>query len=624
LKIEEFKENQIYSFQKQIDFSKKESQRGEFEGILVKYNNNKLAHKIFKFAEHSLKINDGKTLFILWQHGDNLVPVGTMVGQSDSEGFKVKAKLDLSLRPNGDANNPAAWSLYSLMKDMGAKFDLSVGGYITVREIVEKDNGKYVNIKEFDAYEGSIVMRGAVEGSKITNVFGEDKLKEIIENHLKPTLDKIDKKINNNNGGNKEMGEKEILQFMKEQFANLQTELLKATTEKEALHFKENLEKLEEKFNELSANTENKEAFASINEKLEQFNEIILGLKQNYQQAKPQEYNAFKEVADLFLEAKEQNKALKLQDGTNFTFAATVDGQTSTIKPAYVNKIIERIQDSNPILKEVSFMPISDGSLTRSREELGLPTVGIVNSDEVRYETTTVDADDFEVKIYQWYVLPVIQNLLAGTNYVGFVSFALKRSEYAMSLHIANKLLNGTGVKEPLGILNDPAITKTKSFDIRAAGDEKDDKLFAKKLKSMFNDLRVMTANNAKWYMVPGTWEYITNLQDAEGRFYFQDIMNAAAMKIRGQEVVLIESEAKYCGLYDLSSPDAFTDKPIVVFGDVANGIEGIVNNKLSISLKDQLTTKGYTKYYMEKGAGMGVKLPENFTIGKASKDAEE
>lgn len=378
LKFEEIKEamkQENLSFNQKIDFAE-ETAKGEFEGILVKYENAKLAHGCYRFAKESMKVNDDKQLFILYQHMGSLVPVGTMTGVSDNEGFKVKAKLDLTLLENGNPVNAAAHALYSLMKNQGAKFDLSVGGKINVREYVEKNNERFINIKEFEAHEGSIVMVGAVEGSKITKVFSDDT------------------KNKKTSGGNVEM-EKELLELITGKFAALESKMLNADNEKQIVEFKAEFEKFKAEFSALS--TELKSEFST---RMEEINDIAKKLESNYT-ATPEEIGAAAEIMVMFNAAEKTGASLScyipgqeinvkesfanVQDYEKF--AATTAGLPSAIKPTYITKILERIQDSNPFLRRISFMPITDNSLQIPREVLGLPTCLWVGETDTRSET---------------------------------------------------------------------------------------------------------------------------------------------------------------------------------------------------------------------------------------------
>jgi len=605
LTIEQFKkqENKRVDFKEEIKFAES-GEKGSFEGILVKYENKKLAHGIFRFAKDSLKKNNRKKLFILYQHMGSQVPVGTMEGKSDSEGFKVVAQLDLSLLENGNPINPAAHALYSLMKDMGAKFDLSVGGYITRKEVVtEDDSQRYVLIKEFDAYEGSIVMRGAVEGSKVTNVFSEEENNNMEEKRMDLTLEQIQAAF-----------AAETKKFKKEMFT--------ANTEEEINGLKEKFEEMSTKFNDLPESMSK----AELEDKFSEINEVMKTLGKNYSQENAKEFTEIEEMYSVFSQVQTKGKEvyltadgeIKLSEEIKANFAASTGSVPDAIKPTYVMKILERLQAANPLLAEVDFLSITDNSLKISREELGLPTTGIVGETDARVETTTVTLDNVTVELYQWYVLPVVSNKLLATNYVGYLPFLLKRAEYAMALNMANKLLNGSGTNEPLGILNNTDITNIVTLDIKTGGADLDDGEFAKKIKDIYYSVRSEIAEKSKWSMRRATWNYITNLQNADKTFYIGDLQRTGERTLMNRPVILVEDDNS--GLIDIDPANGSStvdDTPIMLFGDIREGVQGIVNNKMTISLEDKVTSKGFTKYWMEKGAGMEVKLPENFVIVK-------
>ena len=579
-----------YNFSCDAEFSDK-NKDGTFTGILVKYNNERLAHGIFKFAEDSLKCNDGKQLFMLYQHDDSMVPVGTMHGTSDAEGFKIIGEFDLSKDDKGDFINQEAAKIYSLMKNKGCKFQLSVGGYITRREEISENNESYYLIKEFDAYEGSIVMRAAVDGSQVDEVF-------------------------KNNDDKEEIMDKEAMKaLLLEMFGELKKDMLTANTKEEITALKDKFTEFENKFAESDSATK-KEFEAKFNE----INEVLKTLKGNFKKENPAEFGVMEELYSIFTEvantgAKADFKdgdVLRLSDVTkkSLKFSATTTGVPDAIKPTYVQKILERLQKANPILKYVNFMSITDNSLKISREELGLPTVGIVGETDARTETTTVTLDNVTIELFQWYMMPVVSNKLLATNYVGYLPFLIKRAEYALALYMANKLLNGAGTTEPLGILQNTAVTNIKQFDLTAStGAHLTDSAFAKQIKAIYYGLRSEIAENSVWFMRRETWGYISSLQNEDKDFYITDLNTGNMRTLMTLPVEIVEDDDS--GLYPIGT--ATNGQYVMLLGDVSGGVQGIQNNAMTISIEDKITSKGFTKYYMEKGVGMAVILPENF-----------
>ena len=591
-KLKEIDLDKDFQFSEQVvNFSETDT-KGEFEGYLVVYNTDKLAHGVFRFAEGSMKVNEGKKLFMLYQHnGYSQIPVGVMTGRSDEKGFKVTAKFDLAKNDNGDYVNPEAAKIYSLMKDMGAEFQLSAGGKITRKEIVNNDEERFILIKEFEAHEGSIVMRGAVEGSRVEAVFSEDDQ-------------------NNNQGEDNDMDPDKLREMLQEQFSDLQEDMLNAQSQEEIDNLKEDFEEFEERFEGLEDNIK-----AEFEERFEQINDVIKTLKESYEPTE-KEFEEAEQLKAIFEAAKKDEDTL-LSDEEDLELSADTTSHPAAIKSTYVRRILERIQDANPILKDINFMSISNGSLNIPREMLGLPEAGWVGETDSRTETNVNELDDVDIDIHQLYVLPIVSNKFLNTNYVKYLPFLMRRTEYAMSLKLANAVFNGTGSKQPTGVLNDTNVTNSATFDLTTDGSETDDAKFIEKIISIYYSVRSEIASNAKWYMRRETWARISKLKNTNDDFYITDLNTGDERTLMTRPVELVESDGS--GLKPIDTAE--NDDPIMVFGDFKNGIQGIKNNKMNIRIEDRITSKGFTKYYLEKGVGLGVQLPERFVKIKVSKD---
>lgn len=209
----------MVTIEKNINFScndlkfAEEKEKGMFEGLLVNYKTEELAHGYYKFIEGSMKKNNGKTLLLMWNHMGNRIPVGSLIGEENKEGFRVTGNLQLA-KDEGGYVNKDAFALYDLMKNHKAKLELSVGGSITKGESKETTKGNKTiysyNIEEFNAHEGSLTPRGAVKGSKVSKVFNE-KINENME--VEMTKDELREMFNEfsekfKNGDDKENMEK--------------------------------------------------------------------------------------------------------------------------------------------------------------------------------------------------------------------------------------------------------------------------------------------------------------------------------------------------------------------------------------------------------------------------------
>ena len=571
------------------EFKEKEDKKGCFEGLLVNYNHKNLAHGYYKFTKGSMKANEGKTMLLLYNHRGNNIPVGTCRGIETDEGFRIEAYLQLTTDENGNVINKEAYALYDLMKNQGAKFELSAGGIIEEGESKEvAENGRtryFYEIKKFNAYEGSITPKGAVAGSKITKVFNDE--------------------------GEDKMTLQEQQTFIAALIGAMQKEIFSAGKDEEIKALPGKISALEEQFSAIKETLaeEVKEAF---NEQFNEINNVIKGLKADF---KPTEAQV--SFADEFMAAynaiiEDGGKLKQITPETVLKFATpattTGEGTKVAVKAHQLLGIFKRLQEVNPVVADLNIISITDNSLDLDREEISLPEVAWVGEEDTREETEGVKLKDVNIAMHQIYALPKISNKLMASNYVGYVAFLMDRVEYAWALKIANTMFNGTGTKQPKGILND---TDIKKIDWNVSTLDDEGKIAA--LVTLFGNTRDEISSKAKWYMRRETWTALTLLKDKDGRLQLIDLKNGGERKLLSRPVVIIDSAAS--GLKTMK--EAGEDEPFLVFGDFKGGMLGVTNPKMNLSIKDQLTGKGWTAYYMEKGLGFGVVLPENFQIVK-------
>ncbi|WP_408956224.1 phage major capsid protein [Natroniella sp. ANB-PHB2] len=600
LKQKDIDPNSKLNFGCDLEQFEETDRTGEFEGYLVKYDTEKLAKGMFRFSPGSMKVNEGEVIAALYHHNERgKIPVGAMVGHEDEEGFKIKAKLDLSKDDEGKYINQEAAKLYSLMTNMGdmnLQFELSAGGRVTKREIAEdeKMGRKYIYIKEFKAREGSIVIKGAVDGAKIENVFSD-----------------ID--LENNKGDENNMDPEEIRQMFQEELKAIERDMFSAKTEEELQELAQSFEDFEAKFDEAQ-----EEIGTEFEEKFESINEVIKTLKSNYTPTE-KEYNEAEQIKAIFEAAKKDEDTIFSADQE---FAAQTSSHDSGVKPTFIERILERIQEANPVLQDIEFMSITDNSLFIPREMLGLPDTGWVGEDpseDPREETDVTKLDDVEIDLHQLYALPVVSNKFLATNFVQYLPFLMRRVEYALSLALANAVFNGTGDKQPLGILQDENVNQEETIDLTTGGDETEDDKFADKIIDIYYSVRSEIASQAKWYMRRETWAKISKLKNERKDFYITDLNDGNQRTLMTRPVEIVESDGS--GLKPIETAE--NDEHVMVFGDFAMGMQGIQNNNLNIRIEDRVTTKGFTKYYLEKLLGAGVQLPERFVKIKVAKDTE-
>lgn len=578
---------------KQINFNldfkefKETENSGEFEGILVNYEHKKLGHGYYKFGKGSMKQNEGKTMFLMYNHNGSVIPVGTMTGIDTPKGFKINAKFQLTKDDNGNAVNRDAVALYDLMKN-GAEFEMSAGGFIekgtSKIEIIDEKETYFYLIEEFNAHEGSLTPRGAIEGSKVTKVFS-DLINENIE-------------FNKNNGGIDKMEKKEMQEMLAEFAKNLNQDKMTEEFKKDFAALKETLEKSELKF-------ATKEEIKEVMDTLKKFDDVINKISSPNQNSEvklsdDEMYEIFgKAAAQLFKE----EKGITLTNVVNSeNFAMTTTSNAKAIKSAYVNKIMEVVQDTNPFMQDITFLEISDSKLTIPKEMIGLPETGWIGESGERVETDGITITDVTIDLYTIYAMPVITNRLLATNYVQLGKFLLMRLAQAFDKAISDALLFGTGTTHPVGIFEDATVKAALKGVSSVTGDD---------LIDLVTALSETYSNQGKYYMNRLTWGEIIKLKDVNDNYLMGSLIDRAGKTIQNRPVVMVDSIKPVT--------TATAGEPIVLFGNANKGMFGIKNSGLDLQIEDKITSKGFTKYYSEMGLGAAVVLPEAFSGLKKS-----
>ncbi|MEG2347400.1 MAG: phage major capsid protein [Cetobacterium sp.] len=565
---------------KQINFSldaklEFKEDTGGFDGVLVNYNHQKLGHNTFRFAKGSMGINEGKKLHLMYNHNGNMIPVGQIFGEDSENGFNIKAEFALEKDEGGYINREAA-ALYIQSKKV--PFDLSVGGVITKFSRTSENGKNVILIEEFKAHEGSITPHGAIEGSKITKVFGE-------------------------NGGDGRMGENLTLENMQKLLAQFTQDMMGAQTDEQIKGLPTKFSELQEQFKKIE-NTINTEFKEGLETKFNEINEVIKGLKVGYSATK-QEVSDAEAFFCMLKEMDTKGTGVEIEfsmDNEIKNFATPSTGDTpNAIKPKYVETILTRLQAKNSVMSRISFLPISDNSVIIPREMLGLPECGIVGELDERTETKGIKLDNVTINLYQFYCMPAVSNRLLAANFVGYLNFLMSRVEYAWSLFISDKMFTGTGVNQPKGILVDTNIAEVE-LDLTAT-----DSALADQILDIYYSMRTEIAQNAVWDMTRAMWSTIAKLKNDRKDFYITDLNTGNARSLMNRPVNIIESDV-------LKNPNTATAGDyLITFGYWEEGMIGVINPNLNLKITDQITTKGITKYYMEKLLGFGVQLPENF-----------
>ena len=511
------------------------------------------------------KVDKDKTYFLLHMH-DWSKEIGTLkVYQDETGNLKFSAKLDLSTDGNGNALNLDAQKVYSMMKNNGANYEMSVGGFLKQREIgtVQTDKGE-VNariIKEFEVIEGSVVLKGAVPGATVQTVKG-------------------DNNINKNNKGDDNMP-KNIEDI--EKGIDKNTEDIKKANEDLAAALKKN-EELEGKINKAN------EELESMGKALD---EVMKKGVANPEIEEKNEFQAFEKflktgdrnveglikapimtggVAPILIPSALANEILKeTKETSNFL----MNGKIINLKEkSIIIPVRNDIVGANEAVVEGAGNT-KDGALSYNQIEI---TAGMR---QVRYPVTDETKDDTAFDIVSE-IKEAISEEFGQT-----LSELTLRGDYGVANNFIEGFMKNTDVL---------ANTTTSS--------KVNDVLWEDMVK-LETGMKTSYRKNAAYYVSPRLYESMKLWKDANGIPLWTTIKDGATMKFNGYDVYVEEF-----------LDDVATGKYPAVFCDFYKGYTYVIKKNFEQELHRD-PDKRITTYFTRIRLGGKVTRPKAFSVLK-------
>lgn len=510
------------------------------------------------------KVDKDKTYFLLHMH-DWSKEIGTLkVYQDEAGNLKFSAKLDLSTDEKGNALNLDAQKVYSMMKNNGANYEMSVGGFLKQREFgrVQTDKGEVDAriIKEFEVVEGSVVLKGAVPGATVQTVKGNN--------------------INKNNKGDDNMP-KNIEDL--EKGINENTEDIKKANEDLATALKKN-EELEDKINK--ANEELRKMAETLDEVMK------------------------KGVANPETEEKKANVAFEkyLRTGNKeiegLEKAAIGTGQATVLIPTILsNEILKETKEvSNFLMQGKIYQGSGDYIKIPVRNDI-TPANQIVKEGQGNTQDGTLAYTHKELRAgYRQVRYPITDELVQDSafNMVGELKEAISE-EFGQTLSelTVKGPYNASTEQFIEGFLTNATVTGAA---ITTATTKK---VTADDLVKLETGMKASYRKGSAYYVSPKLYEEMKLWKDGDGRYLWMNILEGATMKFNGYPVYVEEF------LEDID-----TGKYPAVFCDFKKGYAYYLKKGFEQELHRNVNERT-TEYYTRIRIGGGVIRPKAFSVLK-------
>lgn len=510
------------------------------------------------------KVDKDKTYFLLHMH-DWSKEIGTLkVYQDETGNLKFLAKLDLSTDEKGNALNLDAQKVYSMMKNNGANYEMSVGGFLKQREFgkVQTDVGEVDAriIKEFEVIEGSVVLKGAVPGATVQTVKGDNNI--------------------NKNKGDDNMP-KNIEDFEKGMKQN--TEDIKKANEDLAAALKKN-EELEDKIKKTNEELEN------VGKTLDEVMKKGMENPGTVNKAQNEAFEKYLRTGDKSIEGLEK--------------AAIGTGQATVLIPTILsNEILKETKEvSNFLMQGKIYQGSGDYIKIPIRNEI-TPANQIVKEGQGNTQDGTLGYTHKELRAgYRQVRYPITDELVQDSAFdmVGELKEAISE-EFGQTLSdlTVKGTYNASTEQYIEGFLTNTAITGAA---ITSATTKK---VTADDLVKLETGMKASYRQGAAYFVSPKLYEEMKLWKDADGRFLWANIIEGATMKFNGYPVYVEEF------LEDID-----TGKYPAVFCDFKKGYAYYLKKGFEQELHRNVNERT-TEYYTRIRIGGGVIRPKAFSVLK-------
>ena len=514
------------------------------------------------------KVDKDKTYFLLHMHNWSK-EIGTLkVYQDEAGNLKFTAKLDLSTDENGNALNLDAQKVYSMMKNNGANYEMSVGGFLKQREFgkVQTDIGEVDAriIKEFEVIEGSVVLKGAVPGAAVQTVKGNNNINKNENNkgddNMPKNIEDLEKGINKNTDDIKKANEDLATALKKNE--ELEGKINKANEELESMG-----KALDEVMKKGVANpeTEEKKEIGAFEKFLKTGDRNIEGLIKAPIMTTG--------VNPILMPSVLANEILKeLKETSNFL----MKGKIVTLKEkSIIIPVRNEITEANEIVKE-GVGNTRDGSLAYSQIEItaGMRQVRYPVTDETRADTAFDIVGEIKEAISEEFG----QTLSALT---------LKGTYNTTTEQCIEGFLTNTDILA--GAITTGAANKVTWED----------------MVKLETGMKLSYRQGSAYYVSPKLYEEMKLWKDANGVPLWNTIRDGATMRFNGYPVYVEEF-----------LDDIATGKYPAVFCDFGKGYTYVMKQNFEQEL-DRNPDKRITTFFTRIRIGGKVTRPKAFSVLK-------
>lgn len=288
----------------------------------------------------------------------------------------------------------------------------------------------------------------------------------------------------------------------------------------------------------------------------------------------------------------------------------SADGQDVTVRGDWSDRIFRLIRETSPVRQAANVMTTTSITLDVLVDR-GEPTSAWVAETGTRSATDTSFMSRHPIGVFEHYAYPAVTSHLLEDSAFDVEQWLMQKIAARFARQENAAFFGGSGSGEPKGLLTygttpeasftwgaDPA-----AYAIGAQYSGADGALGTSAIQTIgdvVDSLKAEYLPGAIWMMPRSVRNFIRDLQDSQGRFYFQPSLSEGVPdRLMGYPVVLAE---------DMDTPAA--DTVGLIFGNFGEAYTVVDRLGMQV-IRDPYTTPGSVKFYCAKRVGGALTNPE-------------
>lgn len=266
------------------------------------------------------------------------------------------------------------------------------------------------------------------------------------------------------------------------------------------------------------------------------------------------------------------------------------------------NRIIERVYELSPIRQNATVESITQGDrLPIPKESDKDYDSGWVGERQDREQTETEAFGLVDIPVHEQYAEPRMTNKMLEDSGIDIEGRLVRGIGRRFALTEGISFVTGDGVNKPLGLLSAKTLAALDAlnalFKSGHATNAPDWKVLAKVMTALPTSYQAM----ARWFWHRTTTYVALTYLDGENRplWNFQALKEGGHAEFLGHPVVHVDAMPAF----DLATEQYTTGDVPILFGDMEEAYT-VVDRRGMVVLRDNLTKKGFTKFYTTRRVG--------------------